>query len=245
MRAAEPRGLQLLGAIALSVAVVGFAVGTTDQPADEAAVRQVAQTSDHPEAPSYLDQRRRAAGDGPGWPAEQAALLALTPSRLDEVPATDTSKAEVLAARAARRAYDGAPPTVPHPIRQGGSAECLACHEDGLRIRGATAPAMPHDLHSSCTQCHVAATSPVPGDPEPAPGLPADANTFVGVAAAAAGPRAWSIAPPQVPHTAAMRERCLSCHGVLGQDAMRSTHPWRESCTQCHALSQTDPPGAP
>ncbi|MBK6532709.1 MAG: hypothetical protein IPF99_24875 [Deltaproteobacteria bacterium] len=33
-----------------------------------------------------------------------------------------------------------------------------------------------------------------------------------------------------------MRGRCESCHGVLSQ-GIRSTHPWRESCTQCHAPS--------
>ena len=51
------------------------------------------------------------------------------------------------------------------------------------------------------------------------------------------GNRAWSIAPPEIPHRTFMQERCESCHGVNGRDAIRSTHPWRQSCEQCHAPS--------
>jgi cytochrome c-type protein NapB len=65
-------------------------------------------------------------------------------------------------------------------------------------------------------------------------------NSFVGKVSPVAGPRAWDIAPPQIPHTTWMREQCDACHGVNGRDPIRSTHPWRESCEQCHAASATN-----
>ncbi|HRC56557.1 MAG TPA: hypothetical protein PKU97_11575, partial [Kofleriaceae bacterium] len=73
---------------------------------------------------------------------------------------------------------------------------------------------------------------------EVAPSLPlqevAD-SAFVGLPAPGRGERAWPGAPPTIPHTTWMRERCDSCHGVWGASGLRSTHPWRQSCTQCHA----------
>ena len=33
-----------------------------------------------------------------------------------------------------------------------------------------------------------------------------------------------------------MRERCDSCHGVWA-GALRTTHPWRQNCVQCHTPS--------
>jgi cytochrome c-type protein NapB len=32
-----------------------------------------------------------------------------------------------------------------------------------------------------------------------------------------------------------MRENCMSCHGEGGTSAIRTSHPDRQSCTQCHA----------
>lgn len=74
----------------------------------------------------------------------------------------------------------------------------------------------------------------MPGEPLP-PDATFAANLFDGLDSPDHGARAWSIAPPQIPHRTLMRERCESCHGVGGRDAMRSTHPDRQSCTQCHA----------
>jgi hypothetical protein len=34
-----------------------------------------------------------------------------------------------------------------------------------------------------------------------------------------------------------MREACASCHGPSGKRGLRSTHPVRASCQQCHARS--------
>ncbi len=73
----------------------------------------------------------------------------------------------------------------------------------------------------------------------PGAALPPDAtfaaNGFVGMDSPEQGPRATDGAPPQVPHRTVMRERCTSCHGPNGRDAMKSTHPDRQNCSQCHA----------
>jgi cytochrome c-type protein NapB len=34
-----------------------------------------------------------------------------------------------------------------------------------------------------------------------------------------------------------MRSDCMSCHGYEGRLGIRTTHPWRNSCQQCHAPS--------
>ena len=62
--------------------------------------------------------------------------------------------------RALRRAYDGAPPVIPHPVRDGGAAECLACHATGFALAGRRASGVPHADFASCTQCHVVASGP-------------------------------------------------------------------------------------
>ena len=78
----------------------------------------------------------------------------------------------------------------------------------------------------------------------PGPRLPPDAtfaaNAFQGLASPTHGERAWDIAPPQIPHQGVMRERCMSCHGPNGRDALQSSHPERQSCTQCHAAAASD-----
>jgi len=132
--------------------------------------------------------------------------------------------------RASRRAYDGAPPTIPHAVRQIGKLACLACHDKGAKVGDKIAPAMSHEPYASCTQCHVPQTSPMATKPPPA----LTPNSFVGLKAPTNGGRAWAGAPPTIPHKVFMRQRCGSCHGVSGANPIRSTHPYRQSCRQCH-----------
>jgi cytochrome c-type protein NapB len=101
-----------------------------------------------------------------------------------------------------------------------------------LRVDERHAAMLSHALHESCTQCHTtAAAAPPP------PGAPRSAidNGFAGLGERT-GERAYPGAPPTMPHPSFMRERCESCHGVLGL-GIRTTHPWRASCPQCHAPS--------
>jgi cytochrome c-type protein NapB len=147
----------------------------------------------------------------------------------------DAAWSQAVASRAERRAFDGAPPVIPHPVDQRGVPTCLACHSFGKTIRGAVAVPPSHDPLASCTQCHVTAVGPAPGDAPPGPVL-AD-NAFSGLQAPARGERAWPIAPATIPHATFMREQCDSCHGPSGREPIRTSHPWRQSCQQCHAPS--------
>lgn len=238
----EARGsLTVFFAVVVGVATLGFLAETASSsastPVEPRAPAAVAEEGPVATVRSYREMRINPQGAGSGWQTDIDALIAAGPDRTDAVALEGTSKAEVLAARASRRAYDGAPPRIPHSVRQDSAAECLACHETGLRFRGLIASPMSHKPYASCTQCHVVDEAPMPGGSD----LPNDpravANTFDGKDSPTAGTRAWSIAPPQVPHRTFMREQCDSCHGVNGADAIRSTHPWRESCEQCHAAS--------
>ncbi len=232
-------GLHVFFAIVGGVAFVGFVVGTSTPELSEktAAPDAPATVEGVPAARSYAELRSSPRGTGSGWSEDLAALRESGPQLLDPVELSGTSKAADLDARAARRAFDGAPPRIPHAIRQDAAPECLACHEEGLRFRGLLATPMSHATLTNCTQCHVVEAAPMPGGAS----LPTDprvsANTFDGLDSPTAGARAWSIAPPQIPHRTLMREQCDSCHGVNGRDALRSSHPWRESCEQCHAES--------
>lgn len=220
--------------VLITVALVGFFVGVQAPPESSAGIQapeEVEQTA--PDALSYGEKRLHPPGAST-WALEAARFAG--PGVLDPVSLDGTSKAADLSDRAAHRAYDGAPPTIPHPIQQSSVAECLACHDAGLRVRDRLAPPMSHEVYASCTQCHVVEEGPAPGAALP-PDATFAANSFVGLASPTAGERAWDIAPPVIPHKTTMRERCMSCHGPNGRDALRSTHPDRSSCTQCHASS--------
>jgi len=134
-----------------------------------------------------------------------------------------------------RRAYNGAPPTVPHPIDQHESQSCVVCHSQAILVDQKVAPQMSHPYYTNCIQCHVAAE-----------GLGSRWNTsnydlhtgngFSGmVSIGLKGERAYENAPPTIPHSTWMRQTCLSCHGPLGTAAIQTAHPDRSNCLQCHA----------
>lgn len=237
----EWRGLQVGFAAAAAVAIVGLVSGVESSGREVVARESRPAPANAVEARSYRDMRARDYGANatlaPGWwnQLRGPALDLFVP-----VVQSAEDRAATLAARATRRAYDGAPPTIPHTVDQLGVPACLACHADGLRVAGKRAPLMSHEERTSCLQCHVVAN-----DPRPAPTPPMIENTFVGLGAPGAGERAWEGAPPTMPHATWMRERCLSCHGPGGAHGIRSTHPWRQSCTQCHAPSAAADQRAP
>lgn len=140
------------------------------------------------------------------------------------------SRVRSLDERATLRAYDGAPPVIPHPIADMNIHTCRACHAEGLRAGGLTARMVSHTYLPNCTQCHVEAAGPFldPRDSQPH-------NTFVGTRPSGYGStRAWSGAPPIMPHTTFMRNNCVSCHGEHGYDGWRPDHLSRTNCVQCH-----------
>jgi len=163
--------------------------------------------------------------------AALAAALAISAAAACErngpVPAVARSTSE----RANGRAYDGAPPTIPH---DGAIGTCVTCHDnDGTVIDGVgIAPASPHgdDAASGnmrrCRQCHV----PTQGQ------TLLVASRFTGLLQGPwMGRRATPGAPPTIPHTLQLREQCAACHaGPAARAELRTTHPERTRCRQCH-----------
>ncbi|HKZ05517.1 MAG TPA: cytochrome C [Methylomirabilota bacterium] len=139
----------------------------------------------------------------------------------------------------ARRAYPGAPPVIPHPVdeREAFGKTCLACHAEGGWVPRfeAYAPVTPHPEMTACRQCHL----PSPLAP---PGGEGRVRGSVSAWQAPAPPplkrAAMPGSPPPIPHGLQMRENCRACHAGPGAvDALRTTHPERVSCRQCHALA--------
>lgn len=222
-------------ALALGVAMAGFLVGTGQEsppPRPLAPDVQAAADSDVPTALSYLEMAERKLGPNADWSSDLADLP--QPEMPTEAPVSvdATRRDEVLAVRAQRRAYFGAPPVIPHPIDQRNAAACTICHGEGRQIGSVVAPKLSHEVLPNCTQCHVESFSPsLP------PGVIRAANTFTALASPTRGERAWIGAPPTIPHTTQMRTNCNSCHGPLSDPGIRTTHPWRVNCQQCHAPS--------
>lgn len=124
------------------------------------------------------------------------------------------------------RAYSGAPPTVPHEVEQLGRAECLECHRQGDAVGESARKASisPHPELIFCAQCHVQKN---------ADGLFLR-NDFIGHTYRL-GLRGQPLGPLLVPHPFTMREDCLACHGPNARLAgLKTTHPKRQHCVQCH-----------
>ncbi len=233
--------LQVFLVVGIVVAFVGFFVGTRSTSYEPHAEDKP--TVERPraasmEARSYTEILNSPLEANEHWENSIAELAKERPDLYAEVKDAPEKLAQTLAERAQNRAYAGAPPTVPHPVKQTGDLACAACHTDGLKVRGRTAPAMSHEFLTNCTQCHVPGDSPVPLDPSITGTIPHE-NTFAGLDEPLGGDTAWYGAPPQTPHSTLMRSECTSCHGTLGKEGMKSTHPWRQNCQQCHAPSAT------
>lgn len=231
------RRMTVVLVVATTVSVAGYLTGTARSPTRRGYGEHAVETAD-----AVADRAPRQADVGLArYAAQRARILreleamsAPPRSLADRLVVTPAERAAIVAARAERRAYDGAPPTVPHPVDQRGAPACLSCHENGMRVRDRIAPVMSHTAYASCLQCH-APTRALPTH-EPPPASVATTSRFVGRASAGAGVRAQPGAPPQIPHATFMRERCESCHGVWAS-GLAGSHPSRQSCTQCHAPS--------
>ncbi len=235
--AADKRALQLFAALAITASVMGFASGVNDtarlRPYRTPRARVPGEVES---APTYAQQREVRRGNRTRHGTNLVAMEHDRPQLWDPVPAVDdATRAAALVRRAERRAYDGAPPIVPHPIDQGAYPNRASCHERGMRVGERVAPMMSHPRYENCYQCHVVDAQPMPGPVVSDESPPYRDNSFVGLETQPST-RWWAGAPPTTPHSTLMRSRCESCHGVLGS-GVRSTHPWRQSCVQCHAIS--------
>jgi len=138
--------------------------------------------------------------------------------------------------RAERRAFDGAPPVVAH---ENFGMTCTECHNvRGMDVPNVGfAPPSPHEstdgmsATSRCVQCHVfQQTEDV-----------FVANSFVALRQDLRhGQRLNDLAPPVMPHKLLMRENCSACHtGAAAREEIRTSHPERIRCAQCHVPQQT------
>lgn len=147
------------------------------------------------------------------------------------VPGRADAVKTAAAARAERRAYDGAPPVVAHEDFQ---LTCTECHDrEGMDVPDVGfAPPSPHEATagmsamSRCEQCHVfSLTDKI-----------FMANRFAGLRQdLRSGARLNPFAPPTLPHKSFMRENCSACHaGPAAREEIRTSHPERVRCRQCH-----------
>lgn len=166
-------------------------------------------------------------------PRTQLTSLKSVVEPLAEIQIDPKEKLMALLQRQQNRAFNGAPPTIPHAIDQQSDASCAACHKEGALTKSLRIPRFSHTYLINCTQCHVES------HPRHMPAALFRENEFVGLPAPTAGPRAFIGAPPQIPHSTWMRSDCLSCHGCEARHGLRTTHPWRKNCHQCHTPSST------
>lgn len=135
------------------------------------------------------------------------------------------------------RAYHGAPPSIPHPIKDErtiGGNTCLQCHENGgfTEKFNAYAPVTPHPELVNCRQCHV---------PKYTDGVFKPFNHRKVVAPKAGVNNALKGSPPIMPHQIQLHENCLSCHaGPSAPKEIRVSHPERVNCRQCHVLNNKE-----
>lgn len=157
------------------------------------------------------------------------------------------------------RLYPGAPPRIPHGLTPAETLRggCKTCHERGGYSQrfGAYVPVTPHPEMGACLQCHV-------GDarllPTPLPGM--DPSARCRQCHSAGGmlskdsalnwkPLAWpqlprasgDHSPPPIPHGLELRGNCLACHSApAGVKEIRTSHPERANCRQCHVEGNRD-----
>ncbi len=242
------RAAVIVGVVCVTAAVSGYFMGLQQtsshlrsQPTSLAPSVLISHDQENQEilhaATGYAEQRRLQDGPNKEWESHISKLVQPVVDIKTLTNVTETSRAASIHERKSRRAYDGAPPVVPHPIAQDSSASCLACHSEGLTVKDKVAPKMSHAQYTSCTQCHVPALGSRIPLMEASLLEPLSANTFSGLDAPLKGSRAWALAPPTIPHGTMMRSDCLSCHGPQGLFGLRTPHPDRRSCQQCHVPS--------
>lgn len=160
----------------------------------------------------------------------------------------------------AHRAFPGAPPAIPHGLTEAElkGTECNTCHERGGYVPrfAAYVPVTPHPELRDCLQCHVPNDAIMglafPGrQPEAVclqcHVLDATPATFAeldwrGPAWPEVGQRPTPESPPLIPHGFQLRHNCLACHmGAGAVEEIRTDHPERTSCRQCHLPAGGEP----
>lgn len=190
---------------------------------------------------------------------EEALMFRVRPGDLAAAPEREVDRGaqpRTVAIYRRLRAYPGAPPRVPHGVsdREFRETLCNSCHQRGGYVPrfGAYAPVTPHPGYSSCLQCHVAdamsvgialpdgttelTCSQCHVDPDrPPPSLVS--LDWVPLSWPRLHRTALEGSPPVIPHDLQLRGNCLACHAGPGAvREIRTTHPERVNCRQCHVL---------
>ncbi len=257
----DPRSLPLsrwgtvIGALGCGIGLVGFLVGMVDQPkSKQPAVKtsvsqETGEATRFASAPNYAAIDSQVHGVNSDWQSDFAKLKQNRPQLTDLVVRTAEMKADALKDRLRTRAFDGAPPAIPHRIEQQTAQSCLVCHGEGTMVAWKIATKVSHPAWTNCTQCHVEQAGSLPTNgrrtkPQSEATVetrwPPD-NTFEGVQRAGPGIRLMPGLPPTIPHSLHMREDCMSCHGLIARPGIRTTHPWLQNCRQCHVAGADVP----
>lgn len=210
------------------VLAAGASIAAFTQPPNPIANVPIPRT----QAPAYAPATTTPSQAAVPWTLNNPAPNVVPESRANPAAVVDKFNARVRAIelRAQLRAFEGAPPVVPHPTTDMNVQTCRACHGQGLRAGDKTARMTAHAYLTNCTQCHVEAQNSFLAD------QPMPANSFVGYRSSGyGGTRAWAGAPPVMPHPVFMRTNCVACHGEFGYDGWRPDHLSRTNCFQCHA----------
>lgn len=227
------RSMTIFGAIAVGIGLVCFLVGIAEPVVPTRATYRVPArpTESTSLTPSYREINSAVVGPNQSWTSSFASLKQTRPSLFDPVVRTAEMKDSALRDRLRTRAFDGAPPVVPHRVEHQSAQSCLVCHRDGMQLGNLIATKISHPHYANCLGCHVeqAGSLPVVINAE------APENHFAGLLRAGPGTRAMPGAPPTIPHTTHLRGDCMSCHGLIARPGLRTTHPWLQNCVQCHA----------
>jgi cytochrome c-type protein NapB len=163
------------------------------------------------------------------------ALLAACTAEESRTPADRAAAKNAASLRATRRAYDGAPPVIPH---RDFKLDCGQCHgTQGIEVpEVGYSPPSPHGEtmelsdQARCRQCHLWKNAEDDFRESYFVGLRQNLRR---------GARLHALAPPVIPHQVFMRENCQACHdGPAAREEIRCSHPDRQRCSQCH-LEQT------
>jgi cytochrome c-type protein NapB len=229
------RLLPLAGVIVLALTLVGFLEGIAEPKAATLPYVSAAlhsSTCEVPDAAAYRNIATARLSPNANFQSSLRQLQFEKPSIFDPVERSPEMKLAALVDRTRTRAFDGAPPVIPHTIEQQSAASCLACHGQGIRLGDRIATKISHPHYTNCTQCHVESNN---GGPFVS--TPSVENEFAGIRRSGPGERAYAGAPPTIPHTLWLRNDCTSCHGLVARPGLRTTHPWLSNCVQCHAPS--------
>ncbi len=231
----------LVGALLTGCALVGFLRGISNEQEpiraqwkEKPVPNQPSDSADAiPLVVSYSEIASADFKNNPKVALHFSQLKQQKPKMFDPVIKTPEMKILAIKDRGKSRAFEGAPPTIPHLVDDVRAEKCLVCHGEGVKIGNRVASKMSHPRFATCVQCHVAGQEQGPFDTTPLNTV----NQFAGITRSGPGVRAHPTAPPAIPHMTFMRENCMSCHGLLTRPGLRTTHPWLTNCVQCHAPS--------